>query len=173
MSQQDMDQDVSPFDRLLRAVKDECASNGWEWPPPETSAVGVANTVLRVAARELERVEASRRDWAAEAEKLTEQLESRQELGDVLLHGYDTITLALSKRWGQEKTDKFLAQLQEAFPFRESGGVTVDESGVVELVGEPGVNAPCSCLTPEGAAFVAAQPKWSLPLCAVHPEVER
>ncbi len=38
---------------------------------------------------------------------------------------------------------------------------------------EPGANAPCSCLTPEGAAFVAAQPKWSLPLCAVHPEADR
>lgn len=127
---------------------------------------------LEQVLEERDRAEASRRDWAAEAEKLTEQLESRQELGDVLLHGYDTITLALSKRWGQEKTDKFLAQLQEAFPFRESGGVTVDESGVVELVGEPGVNAPCSCLTPDGAAVVLAG-GFSLPLCAVHPEANR
>lgn len=38
---------------------------------------------------------------------------------------------------------------------------------------DPGVSAPCSCLTSEGAAQVAVDPRWSLPLCAVHPEVER
>lgn len=166
MSQQDMD-------LLKDAIAGVLAkTNGFENAGPFEQQQA-SRVYARVVAPALARVEASRRDWAAEAEKLTEQLQSRQELGDVLLHGYDTVTLALSKRWGQEKTDKFLAQLQEAFPFRQSRGVTVDESGVVELVGEPGVNAPCSCLTPEGAAFVAAQPKWSLPLCAVHPEADR
>lgn len=28
----------------------------------------------------------------------------------------------------------------------------------------------CACLTPEGAARVAADPRWSLPQCAVHPD---
>lgn len=46
--------DVAAFDKILAAVKAECDSKGFEWPPPDAAAVGVANTVLRIAARQVE-----------------------------------------------------------------------------------------------------------------------
>lgn len=163
MSQQDMDQDwigrlsrdglrrrLYGALRELALVEDTLAgalgyprSDGGPDDPNGGGYITGEHTAVSLAAQAgntLASVEASRRDWAAEADRLTEVVRALSgELGEA---GFEHAAVTVA-----------LATVQPDLEF------DCDEPLL------------CSCLTAEGAAFVAAQPKWSLPVCAVHPEV--
>lgn len=195
MSQQDMDQDweitvtvplslpAEQREALFSAVADTVA----EWEPedrtdwdamvsahPETFSLLLWLHAEKVW--QLERVEASRRDWAAEALGLLEKLERLENLAlnTAALHSGMLVGIA-----GEHDPVPSDEQCQRAASLIERairrgmgpGYVTQAELRLLTAIG-PSQDL-CACLTPEGATRVAADPRWSLPLCAVHPEVDR
>lgn len=124
---------------------------------------------------ELETVEASRRDWAAEAARQSAEL---NDYADLLL----TCAESPSPEHLARVLRRIAARRPQSCPFvsDEGNGCEEDEGHdgphlrwFDELrYEELGPSRPCSCLTVDGAAVVLAG-GFSLPLCAVHPEADR
>lgn len=109
----------------------------------------------------IDAVEASRRDWAADAMRLQ--------------HDADLDREPATWDLNHEYRDQGSGDPEFHGPCRTCGS-EIDDERHDEPYGprppEPEPGAPCSCLTAEQAAVVTAG-GFSLPRCAVHPEADR
>lgn len=134
----------------------------------------ISHATVQQLLEERDAAEASRRDWATEADEAEQVLERAQHMAEKLLHRYDTLTLALAEKWGSKKQRQFIDEVDKTNPWRPGRGIVVDEdTHIISLKGE----AYPFCICPpddksaeQAAALQAAGPLWSLPQCSVHPD---
>ena len=165
MSQQDMDQPAVPrvawdsdgcaWDEIIAGNGEPTAvfkyrSDDGEGDELTLGQIDEMYGLESLDSGERDRVEASRRDWAAEAERIDPPLATEDEVADIVAEFGNLNTFL---------TEQVTEKLFEFYDIHPKSARRAEPPG----------RYVCACLTAEQAAVVLAG-GFSLPLCAVHPE---